>query len=73
MKFMAAIHGVGLDDENGSIPGKASASDDAMMFKDPSYYDSMTQAEKEKETQRMMGLHKQWAAGTHDAMGVGDG
>lgn len=31
------------------------------LFRDPSEYDVMSTEEREKETQRMMDLHKRWS------------
>lgn len=68
MRFLMHIHGFSLKDEadqpilNESQPKKIPSS--GFMFKAPSEYAAMTPEERERETKRMMGMHKQWAAGT---------
>jgi len=66
------IHGFTLKDDDvsdqpESQPKKISS---GFMFKAPSEYAGMTPEERERETKRMMGMHKQWAAGTISDLGV---
>ena len=43
---------------------KTMADPNVPMFGDPSEYENMSKEEKEEETKRMMGLHKQWSGDT---------
>ena len=77
MKFMAAIHGINLDEQNESLIAPASSEiagtkkqSGGFMFKAPGAYSNMTQEEKERETQRMKGMHKQWALNKAKVMGT---
>jgi len=70
MKFEASLHGVKLkfkeSDENNTFKDKSGVSQKLPLFGDPSQYEHMTQEERELETQRMMGLHKDWSQGRKD-------
>ena len=74
MKFMAAVHGIDLDDKSDD-PGITSTSDDrpkskptakssagTLTFKDPAEYEKMSQAEREELTKQMMSHWTRWAS-----------
>ena len=70
MKFEASLHGVKLkfkeSSEDNTFKDKSGVAQQLPMFGDPSVYEGMTQEQREFETQRMMGLHKDWAHGRKD-------
>lgn len=73
MRFMMHIHGFHLKEDTEqpilaeqNQPKKSSG----FMFQDPSMYEDMTQEEREVETKRMMGMHKQWAGSESVRLGV---
>jgi len=69
MRFMMHMHGFTLN-EDAEIEPKPKKQSGGFMFQDPSMYEDMTREEKEAETKRMMGMHKQWATGKSVRLGV---
>jgi len=73
-KFYAMLHGFDLDKEKTDNKGKdkterkltkeelfeEAKKSSVPVFRDPSYYDHLTQEEKEELTNIMMGKHKVW-------------
>lgn len=59
-RFQAAIHGINLDKEMKKQTMKKKEGS-SFMFGDPKEYEKMSEEEKEKKTEEMMGKHKSWA------------
>jgi len=65
MRFNAMIHGLKIDDDETEDailtdqPRKTKQS--GFQFGDPEEYAKMTPEAQKRETEKMMGLHKQWA------------
>ena len=53
--------GVDLEGEISDAPAPQAKKKNKFMFKDPEEYKDMSQEEKEKLTQEMMGIHRSWA------------
>lgn len=72
MRFDAKLHGAKFEDEKVSTFIDPQSGEkvvvDGVLFKDPKEYENMSNEEKEKETQKLMGLTKRWAKGS----GLGD-
>lgn len=68
LEFQAAIHGAKLE----SKPSRKvnSESDNiSPIFQSPEAYANMSQEEKDKMTEKMMSMHKQWAGQTRNIGG----
>jgi len=63
MKFEAVLHGAKFEEESVFTESSTGAkvTSKGGWFKDPEFYEHMTVEEKQKETDRLMGLTKQWA------------
>jgi hypothetical protein len=62
MRFMAGLQGVNLDDEvrkRGGDPGELGAPKDTTLFQDPKEYEKMSTEERQRLTEKMMGVHRQ--------------
>lgn len=59
-KIQASLHGAEIKGER-STKEMAQEHENVPLFRDPSEYEAMTQEDRDKETQRMMGLHKRWS------------
>jgi len=62
-RFLAGIHGINLDKEMKKQTNKTKE-ESSFMFGDPKEYEKMSDEEKKKKTNQMMGKHKTWAANT---------
>lgn len=75
MKFMAAVHGIDLDDKSDDPEASDRQSDNrpkskpiakssagTLTFKDPAEYEKMSQAEREELTKQMMSHWTRWAS-----------
>lgn len=78
-RFLAGLQGIDLDKEmkkKGHRTQSESLDDqqqkqDLPLFKDPDEYDNMSQEERDKLTQQMMGKHKQWVQQGKNGIGGG--
>jgi len=68
MRFNAMLHGLKIDDDDDEEEGailtdqpRTMKKQSGFQFGDPEEYAKMTPEDRKKETERMMGLHKQWA------------
>ena len=62
-RFLAGIHGINLDKEMKKQTSKTKE-EGSFMFGDPKEYEKMSDEERKKKTNQMMGKHKSWAANT---------
>jgi len=73
-KFLAAIHGINLDDEKNSSCNKGISSnkeESSLLFKSPEEYKEMTDEERDRLTQKMMSYFKTQAAVSPAAKSLG--
>ena len=67
MRFNAMIHGLKIDDDDETEDTiltdqpRTMKNQSGFQFGDPEEYKKMTPEEQKRETENMMGLHKQWA------------
>lgn len=61
IEVQASLHGVKIKRSFNDSTGQAEENPDVPLFRDPSDYETMSETEREEETQRMMGLHKRWS------------
>ena len=65
LRFQAAIHGAklkeGVTQKQEQEPKRENLDQEFPLFGDPNDYDSMTQEERVKLTEKMMGKHRVWA------------
>jgi hypothetical protein len=61
MKFEAVIHGATFKDQEEEGEETQLQSEEEVFFKDPKVYEKMTPEEKERETEKLMGIMKQMA------------
>jgi len=59
-RFQAGIHGINLDKEM-KKQTKKQKEEKSFMFGDPKDYEKMSEKERKKKTEQMMGKHKAWA------------
>jgi hypothetical protein len=63
--IQASFHGVQIDDSKSSSTGtthrKAVEDPKVPIFRDPEEYKTMSEEDRNAETERMMGLHKRWS------------
>ena len=60
-EIQASLHGVQFKHKLSDSQGVAEADPKVPMFQDPEEYKTMSKEDREKETKRMMGLHKRWS------------
>lgn len=59
LRFLAALQGVQVD-----RPVESKEAGSPMLFKDPREYENLSEEERQKLTDQMMGLHKRAMAST---------
>jgi len=67
MEFQAIIHGAKIEKNDTQLSDSASSpqkQQSLMKFGDPEDYKNMPMEERESLTEKMMGVHKAWAAKT---------
>ena len=68
LKFEAQIHGAKIEEKpfpiSEAAPKAPETSKDGFMFGDPDAYKEISQEERERLTQQMMGRHKRWVQGS---------
>ena len=60
-KFQAAMMGVELKDDNEAPNKNETVGGSGMFFKDPAEYENLSDTEKEKQTEKMMGTFSNWS------------
>ena len=65
LEFQAGIHGVDLKGNNNHTGSNKTENSERVVpfFGDPKEYEHLSDVEKEKMTEKMMGKHKTWARG----------
>lgn len=66
MRFEVHLHGMTMQDEADTPLSKTRQTVEVpqdFAFGDPSSYDGLSKEEKQKLTERMMGMHQKWSKG----------